>query len=221
MNTSNHEGNGSSATPEQATGGRQDTRTALLEAGFKVFARKGFDGASVRDITRQAGANLGAITYHFGSKRGLYSAVLQTHLTPLVDRVGEAALGSGTPLQRLDAVIDVFFEQLAANQELPRLMLQEVSAGKQPPPEVVAIVQRNAGYVTGVLRDGWSSGELHPGHPLFTTVSIVAQPLFMNIMSPLLREVGGIDLQNPETRKAAADHVKAFVRAALEPREEA
>ena len=85
-------------------------------------------------------------------------------------------------------------------------MLQEVSAGKQPPPEVVAIVQRNAGYVMGILRDGQTAGELHLRNLLFTTVSIVAQPLFMTIMAPLLREVGGIDMSDPKTRNAALEH---------------
>ena len=221
MNYPIDEGNGHAAAGAAIPQGRPDTRAALLEAGFRVFARKGFDGASVRDITSEAGANLGAITYHFGSKRELYSAVLESRLTPLVDRIGAAAEGPGSPMERLCTVIDAFFDHLAEHQELPRLMLQEVSAGKQPPPEVVAIVRRNAGYVSGVLRDGWASGEMRQLHPILTTVSIVAQPLFMNVMSPLLREVAGIDMQDPNTRKAAVEHVKAFVRAALQPREEA
>lgn len=221
MNYSSDEGNVNPGAVGTEPTGRQDTRAALLEAGFNVFARKGFDGASVRDITREAGANLGAITYHFGSKRGLYSAVLEARLSPLVERVGRAAAGTATALDRLDAVVEAFFEHLAEHPHLPGLILQEVAAGKQPPAEVVALVRRNVGYIGGILQDGWDAGELRAGHPLFTPVSIVAQPLFMNVMSPLLREVGGIDLKDPTTRKAAADHVKAFVRAALQPREEA
>jgi len=197
-----------------------DTRAALIEAGRTVFAHKGYDGASVREITRRAGANLGAITYHFGSKRALYSAVLASRLAPVVDRVGAAATGEGTPMERLAAVIDVFFHQMAKNPELPRLIFQEISAGKQPPPEVTALVQRNAGYIMGILQEGAKAGEMRLGHPLLTAVSIVAQPLFMNVMSPLMKEVGGVDLEDPRTRKAAAEHVKAFVRAALEPHEE-
>lgn len=200
---------------------RPDTRTALLEAGRKVFAHRGFDGASVRDITREAGANLGAITYHFGSKRALYSAVLERCLTPVVDRVGAAAGGEGTPTERLAAVIEVFFEQVAGNQDLPRLILQEVSAGKQPPPQVVANIQRNLGYIVGILRDGWASGEMRRTHPVLTAGSVVSQVVFMAVMAPLIKQVGDLDLIDPETRKAATEHVKTFVRAALEPREEA
>jgi AcrR family transcriptional regulator len=198
-----------------------DTPAALVAAGRHVFARKGFDGASVRDITRQAGVNLGAITYHFGSKRGLYEAVLTSGLGPMVDRVAAVAVGPGTPLERLDGVVDVFFDHMGANADLPRLLLQEVAAGKQPPAAVVAILQKNAAYVMRIVSEGWADGSVRRGHPVLTALSVVAQPIYMTIMAPLLREVGGLDLADPETRRAAADHVKRFVRTGLSVRQEA
>ncbi|RMF21723.1 MAG: DUF1956 domain-containing protein [Deltaproteobacteria bacterium] len=54
----------------------QDTKTALLEAGGEVFARRGYAEATVREICAKAGANVAAVRYHFGDKAGLYSAVL-------------------------------------------------------------------------------------------------------------------------------------------------
>jgi AcrR family transcriptional regulator len=186
-----------------------------------VFATRGFDGASVRDITRDAGASLGAITYHFGSKRALYEAVLASGLTPVVDRVEQVAHGPGTPIERLAAVVDVFFEFMGANPDLPRFLLQEVAAGKRPPEAVVAILQRNAGYLTGIVAEGFEDGSLRQGHRLFTALSVIAQPIYMTVIAPLLREVAGIDLSDPATRRAAAEHVKRFVRNGLAVREEA
>ncbi|HSG82026.1 MAG TPA: helix-turn-helix domain-containing protein, partial [Gemmatimonadota bacterium] len=52
------------------------TAEALLRAAHHLFARFGYDGTSVRAITREAGSNLGAVTYHFGSKEALYDSVL-------------------------------------------------------------------------------------------------------------------------------------------------
>jgi AcrR family transcriptional regulator len=53
------------------------TREALIEAAAAVFAEKGYEGGSVRDITRRAQANQAAINYHFGGKEGLYREVLR------------------------------------------------------------------------------------------------------------------------------------------------
>jgi AcrR family transcriptional regulator len=196
------------------------TRTALLDAGRRLFARRGYDGTSVRDIAREASANLGAVTYHFGSKRGLYEAVLKEGLTPVVDSVGEAAHGEGTPMERLEAVIEVFFAYMLTHPELPRLLLQEVTAGKQPPAEIVKILRRNLSYIGSILADGWKDGSIRSGHPVLTSISVVSQPVYLSVMSPMLREVGGFDLAKPDLRRFATEHVKAFVRAGLEPREE-
>lgn len=54
-----------------------NTKDTLLAAAIQVFADKGFDAATVRDICGRAKANVAAINYHFGSKDGLYVAVLR------------------------------------------------------------------------------------------------------------------------------------------------
>ncbi len=54
-----------------------NTKAALLAAAIEVFADKGFDAATVRDICGRAKANVAAVNYHYGSKNGLYAAVLE------------------------------------------------------------------------------------------------------------------------------------------------
>ncbi|MDH5590915.1 MAG: TetR/AcrR family transcriptional regulator [Gemmatimonadota bacterium] len=197
-----------------------DTATALIEAGRFLFSRKGYDGASVRDITSTAGANLGAITYHFGSKRAFYEIVLTETLRPLVDRVGAAATGEGSALDRIEAVVDTFFDHLARYPELPRLLLQEVTAGRHPPAEVIRILQRNAAYLGGLVQEGQEDGSIRTGHPFLMAISVVSQPVYLSLIAPLVSEVAGVDLANPVVRGQVALHVKSFARAALERRDE-
>lgn len=52
------------------------TRGRVLKAALEQFAQFGFEGASVREITTAAQANLAAVNYHFGSKEALYHAVV-------------------------------------------------------------------------------------------------------------------------------------------------
>jgi len=54
-----------------------NTKDALLAAAIEVFADKGFDAATVRDICGRAKANVAAVNYHFGGKDALYVAVLE------------------------------------------------------------------------------------------------------------------------------------------------
>ena len=53
------------------------TYNKLIEAGIQLFGDYGFDAVSVRDIVRGSGANLSAVSYHFGGKSELYKAVIE------------------------------------------------------------------------------------------------------------------------------------------------
>ena len=224
----------SGSTPAPRSRARErgaETRASLVQAGLTLFARRGFDGTSIREVTREAGVNLGAVTYHFGSKRKLYETVLEAGLSPLVDRVEEAAHREGPALDRIDAVVDVFFDHLAANPALPHLLLQEVAAGKRPPDVVISILRRNVANLLAILSEGWAQGSIRSPssqsgaeaggqHPVLFALSVASQPIYLSVISPLLKEVGGLDLQDDDTRRLVAHHVKTFVRAGLESREE-
>jgi len=121
---------------------KTDTKERLIETASKLFAERGFDGASVRDIVRSCGVNLGAVTYHFGSKEGLFAAVVARKIEPF-QRIGEEILRSkGSPEERLrlllvryasrvlreDPTLKVFFsEVLAGASRLPRVAVESVA----------------------------------------------------------------------------------------------
>lgn len=56
---------------------KNKTRSSLLRAAGKLFARKGFEGTSIREICTEANTNVSAINYYFGDKIGLYKAVIE------------------------------------------------------------------------------------------------------------------------------------------------
>jgi len=61
----------------------ESTRQQLLDAAERLFAEQGVHRASLRSITREAGANLASVNYHFGSKAALIREVLARRLAPL------------------------------------------------------------------------------------------------------------------------------------------
>ena len=80
-----------------------DTRKRLIETAIEVFAIHGYDGTSTRLLAERAGVNLPAIQYHFGSKEGLYRAVvgyftdyIEQQMAPVGMRV-KAAFAAGKP----------------------------------------------------------------------------------------------------------------------------
>ena len=64
---------------------RKDTKTEILNAAEDLFAARGPNAVSLRQIISRAKVNLAAIHYHFGSKESLLQAVLSRRLVPLND----------------------------------------------------------------------------------------------------------------------------------------
>ncbi len=60
------------------------TRERLLRAAELCFAERGYEGSSLRDITRVAKANLAAVNYHFSSKQDMWVEVMQRRIGPLL-----------------------------------------------------------------------------------------------------------------------------------------
>jgi AcrR family transcriptional regulator len=174
----------------------------------------------VRAITRDARANLGAVTHHFGSKRGLYEAALESALAPLAERVARAAAGSGLPLDRLEAVVRAFFGHLEENPDMPQLMLQEIAAGKDPPGAVRRALGQVSGALAHLITSGQAQGRIRAGDPLLLALSCVYQPVHLTLVRRVARSVLGLYMVDPDTQARVVEHSVAFVRAGLEAREE-
>jgi AcrR family transcriptional regulator len=171
-----------------------ETRDAVLASARRLFAQQGFQGASVRAITDDAGANLGAVTYHFGSKEELYVEVLKSAMSPLRDRVYEAVVRERTPVDRVAGIMRAFFEHFRANPDAPRLMLQRIAAGQR-------------------------AGQIREGHPVRLALSVVAQPIYMSLIRPILTPL----TRNPDLADLdpLVKQAEAFLRAGLRGEKEA
>jgi AcrR family transcriptional regulator len=195
-----------------------DTRQALLASARELFAAHGYRGASIRAITRRAGANLGAVTYHFGSKQALYGAVLGSVIEPFRDHLAEVAQPPGTPPERIERVVQAFFAYLQKHPALPALMVQHLASSTPFPEGARRVLEGNLQLLAGIIALGQLDGSIRQGEPRLMALSIVAQPIWLTLVQRLLREAIGFDQQDSRMRAALVDSVLDFVRAALAPK---
>ena len=90
-----------------------DTRARILDAAERLFMAHGYDGTSMRQITGEAGVNLAAVNYHFGSKEALIQEVFRRRLNWLNEERMRAldeleATADGQPLKP-SQIVDAFF----------------------------------------------------------------------------------------------------------------
>ena len=90
----------------------RETHERILDAAQKLFAEKGLDATSVRDITAEAECNVAAVNYHFGGKENLYLESFKAMLGPLRDQrlalIGE--LMERDPIPTLEEFLVTFAE---------------------------------------------------------------------------------------------------------------
>lgn len=111
------------------------TRARIIEAAERLFAQKGHEKTSLREITAEAQVNLSSVNYHFGSKEGLIQAVRQQQLdalnqkrTELLDRIS----GNDEPVPPAEA-LKAFIGPLLAHILLrPATRLSLVPALERP-----------------------------------------------------------------------------------------
>jgi AcrR family transcriptional regulator len=112
------------------------TRAELLAAAAAVFARSGYDGASVEEIAEQAGYSHGAVYSNFDGKADLFLTVFEDYMA---ERARELAatqvdLGEDTPLEaRARALADQWMARFAADRESFVLHMEFIAhAGRDP-----------------------------------------------------------------------------------------
>jgi AcrR family transcriptional regulator len=92
------------------------TEDRLLEVAERLIAERGVDGVSVRSVTAEAGANVAAIHYHFGSKAALVEAILARRIPEVTARrtglLDALEASPGPPSLR--AIAEAFVRPLAA-----------------------------------------------------------------------------------------------------------
>lgn len=199
------------------TGDDTTTGTArtLIDVGRRLFAEHGYEGTSVRQLTAEAGANLGAITYHFGSKRALYDAVVGSVVTPLAGRLEEVVSGDTSALDRVEEVVRTYFAYLAENPDMPKLMLQELALGGLPTMALGQPMSRVHGALAKLVKAGQSSGEIRRGDAAVMAVFMMSVPVHLAVVQAPLRAFAGVEVGGGSGRRRAVELAVTFVRRGL------
>jgi AcrR family transcriptional regulator len=193
------------------------TPDRLLDAASRLFAEKGFEGASVRAITRAARANLGAVTYHFGSKARLRNAVLVRHIRALVARAQSAAALPRPARERLAACVQAFFALAAEEPDVLPTFVRWLLERERVPAELAEQQRALLAALVGIIREGIAAREFRPVEPAFAAFSLLSQCVWFHLVRHAVSQVIGGPFAKPEGAAAMARHITDVITRALAP----
>ena len=206
--------------PPLSRGGAK-AREQLLEAAGEIFAAKGFQGATSREICTRAGVNLAAVNYHFGGFEALYIATLkEAHRRVDIMSPDEDAAGTLPPRDKLRAFLRGLVASLSqsmANSWEMRLVSREMVIPTFAQADFVATsIEPRRAYLKYIIGEiiGRPPEDPLVGRCLLTVIapcimlSVISRSSLETLLPDLRRHGDGI--------QALVDHVERFVFAGLD-----
>jgi AcrR family transcriptional regulator len=196
------------------------TRERILEAAGQLFAERGFESTTVRDICQAAGANVAAVNYSFGDKERLYvEAVVRAHKW----RLDQAQLPDWdehtTAREKLADFIETFFRRVLGGPDdtwRTKIVMREIMNPTAACAEIAhSNIRPQFEILQSILREllpaSTTDEQLH-----LTAFSIVGQCLFYHMAGPVIRNlVDESEYATYDVDKLAA-HVTTLTLAALD-----
>ena len=137
----------------------------ILDHALKLFSTKGYDATSVREICEGAGITKPTLYHFFGSKEGVYRALVDGALEDMRQRIAKQVAAPGGVEERLKRVARGYFEAARGRRDLMRFLFSII----HNPPDTVPATDFTRFYeeivalVAQAVDDGVARGELAPG----------------------------------------------------------
>lgn len=177
-----------------------DAREKLLTAGAQLFAEKGFAAVSIRELAQAAETNSALISYYFGGKEGLYSAVLEMQFFAAEAAIARISGSNLSPVERIEAYTQAICRTHMENPYIIRFLYSEFAN----PTPAFAVIQKEVrkifDFLCQTIRDGIACGQFRPDlNPEHAVLAIAGMMNFYFISRPLrqnfLPETSGRELQ--------------------------
>jgi TetR/AcrR family transcriptional regulator len=177
-----------------------DKKDHILDVAEKVFSELGFDGASTRTISGEAGVNMAMLNYYFGSKEGLFLAVFNRKIISfqnLLQNLGND--GSMTAWDKIEKYIDMYAERVVNNNCFQKMLYQEMAMQRRGDlaDNISAILMKNVGELHKILQEGIDNGEFNKDMDMEMVVATIYGTKNFIINAPQLTSLMlGYDIQN-------------------------
>jgi len=201
-----------------------EKQLVIMDAAEQLFADKGFDGTSVRDISEAAGVNLAMISYYFGSKEKLMEAMFthrgQTMTLQLQNIIDNRQL---TPIQKVEKLIDEYIDRIFKKQGFHRIMVREQMghANKPISGQILKLKQTNQELVRELIQQGQKSGDFKKNIDIsFLMMTLVGTTSQLVTTQGFYRQLNGLEDMPDEVfqktmRKKLGHYMKTLFKAML------
>lgn len=175
---------------------KEETYENILEAAYGVFARRGYDAATIDEIAEVCGVSKGALYHHFASKEVLFATLIRKRYEEpvrlvLSDEGGSEVLDLEATVR---ASVEAAWNHALSDQTAQRLLTEvRTQAGRNPAVRQILeeVHHRSEGVIVGVLEQGKRAGVVRADLDCATACAVIAGMVDGTIDHYLVHEMDG------------------------------
>jgi AcrR family transcriptional regulator len=179
-----------------------DKKDHILDVAERIFSDMGFDGASTRMISGEAGVNMAMLNYYFGSKEGLFLAVFERKISSfqtLLQNIGND--DSISSWDKLSLCVDKYVDRIIVNNCFQKLINREMTMTKRTEvsDKITEILMVNVLEIKKILDEGINNGSFFKDVDVQLTIASIFGTKNYIINTPnISSKILGHDLRNEQ-----------------------
>lgn len=197
-----------------------DKKAHILNMAMELFAEKGYEGSSIRDLAARAGVNVAMVNYYFGSKEKLFESLVEqkaSYTRGVLDEIVKNT--SLSYIGKIDAIIDTYVSRLFSHRTFHRVIHQEMMLDQRESLQqaIVDIIFPNTVKIRQILEEGMQQGEFKQVDStmvIATIIGTINQVLLSRLMCNKLlnKELTYIPYDDEQFRDRVTGHLKQLMR---------
>jgi AcrR family transcriptional regulator len=171
----------------------------ILEVATRLFAERGYEGASMNDVAELVGMRKASLFYHFATKDALYEAAVDRLIASMREPLQAIYASGGSFPERLDALTRTLVEALGARPYAARLLLRETMdwgpvMRSTLADRILLVLEAGAAWV----RAGQAEGVFEPGDPKHVVLTAIGMHILPFAIGQLVERYTGKAPFDPE-----------------------
>lgn len=197
-----------------------DKKEHIMNVAVALFAEKGFEGTSIRDLAHEADVNIAMINYYFGSKEKLFVSLLEAKARFMRDKIDAVQSDpSLSELEKINQIIDGYINRFLSQPAFHRVLQQELLVTNREllHQSVTALFIKNTQDVVAIIEKGIRKKVFRKVDPQLLFASIIGtinQVMLSRTMCNILmnKESDEDPYKDPELKTRLTKHIKQMVQ---------
>ncbi|PWB26977.1 TetR/AcrR family transcriptional regulator [Flavobacterium sp. HTF] len=198
-----------------------DKKIQILEVAEKLFSDKGFEGTSIRDISKEAKINIAMVSYYFGSKEKLLESLIIYKTADLKLQIESLQHENLEPLDKVNKLVEIYINRINCNRGIFRVLHFELTSKKREQSLAVftELKKGNLKSLETIINEGQSKGIFRKDIiiPLITP-TIMGTYFHFHMNKPFFQELLNLKtetLYNDYIKNSLTKHIQQTIKALL------